>query len=339
MRLSRALLLAALSGALLALAAGCGGGDSQTLGPEDVPDNAVALVAGTPVLRTDFERFFAQAEKAAKARGEDFPQAGTPEYVDLQNQAVDYLITRIELEKEAESLGIKVTDADVDKRVQEIKDQFFQGDDKKYEQELKKLGLTDADVRADARAQLISEKLFAKVTGDIKVTTEQARTYYEQHKAEFAVPESREVAHILVDSKKKADELYAQLQDGADFAQLAREHSRDPGSAKNGGRLTDEKGSFVPAFEEVAFSLETGEIGKPVKSQYGWHIIKALADVKPGSQKPFAEVEDQIKEQLLRDRRNQAMTDWVEGVRAKYPHQLAYALGFGPASTTTTASP
>ncbi len=343
MPLSRRFILPMLV-ALLAIAAGCGGdgsdggSDTQGLNAENVPPNAVAVVAGTPILRTDFERFFDQAEKAAQAQGREFPDAGTPDYVLLQNQAVDLLIERVELAEEAEALGIEVTDAEVTERLDELKQQYYEGDEQQYQDELEAFGLTDENVRADIRDQLISEKIFDEVTADVSVTDADVQAYYDEHQDEFTTADSREVAHILVDTKKKAQEIFGQLQDGADFAKLAKEFSTDTGSAENGGRLTDEKGTFVPEFEEVAFSLETGEIGEPVKSEFGWHVIKALEDTVEGGVTPFDEVKDSIEEQLLTDRRNEGMASWLRDVRAKYEGQVAYAVGFGPLPETSTST-
>jgi parvulin-like peptidyl-prolyl isomerase len=340
--MSRLFLVVPVLVAAVAIAAGCGGGgDDQaatTQSSQDVPADAVAVVAGTPVTKAEFDRFFAQREKAAEAQGQQFPAAGTPEYVQLQNQAVDFLVQRIELAKEAESLGIVVTDQQVTARVDELKDQFFSGDDAKYQEELESLGLTEEDVRADVRAQLIAEQIFDQVTKDVTVTAEDVKSYYDDNTEQFEVPESRNVAHILVETKKEAQDLYAQLQDGADFAALAKEHSTDTASAENGGELTDERGSFVPEFEEVAFALDTGAVGEPVKSEFGWHIIKALEDTTPAETTSFEDAKDSIEEQLLEERRNEAMSTWVNQVRTKFAGQVSYAVGFAapPADTTAT---
>lgn len=325
---------------VVALAAGCGGGSGGSTGAssENVPANAVAVVAGTPILRADYERLFDQAEAAYKDQGNQFPKAGTPEYAQLQKQTVDYLVQQAEFAKEAKTLGITVTDADVQKRLDELKNQFFGGDEAKYQAEIKKQGYTDADVREQIRSQLIAEKVFENVTKDATVTDAEVQKYYDDNKAQFTTPESRDVAHILVDTKKQAEDIYQQLQNGADFAALAKKYSTDTASAKDGGKLTDERGSFVPEFEQVAFALKTGEIGRPVKSQYGWHVIKALADTKPKTTTPFAEAKATIKEQLLQEQRNKLMDDWVKQMQQKYASQVAYAVGFGPAAGTSSMS-
>jgi parvulin-like peptidyl-prolyl isomerase len=337
-RLHRCLLLP-VAGVLVALAAACGGGGdgaaTEATSTVEVPADAVAVVGDVSVLRTEFDRLFRQAEAAYEAQGRDFPAPGTPEYEQLKNQTVDFLIQRIEFESEAEALGVTVTEQEVSDRLAELKQQFFEGDDTVYQEELEKQAITEADVLADLRAQVISRKIFDEVTKGETVTDEEVDAYYEENKEQFTTPESREVAHILVDDKKLADDLHAQLQDGADFAELAKKHSTDTGSAEEGGKLTDVRGSFVPEFEEVAFALETGEIGEPVESQFGWHIITALADTKPEETTPLEEVRDSIRDQLLQDKQNKAMAAWVEGVRAKFADQIAYATGFAPASTAT----
>jgi peptidyl-prolyl cis-trans isomerase C len=81
--------------------------------------------------------------------------------------------------------------------------------------------------------------------------------------------------HILVESKDKARDLYEKLAHGSDFAQLAKEHSKDPGSKDQGGELGFfTRGQMVPQFEEAAFKLKKGEIGEPFQSQFGWHIVR-----------------------------------------------------------------
>jgi parvulin-like peptidyl-prolyl isomerase len=342
LRSLKLVILLVLGAALLALAAACGGDGTDAAGTEpastvEVPADAIAVVDGTPVAKADFDRLFRQAEAAYEAQGRDFPQAGTPEYEALKTDTVEFLVDRVIREKEAVTLGISVTDDEVDQRLTELKQQFFEGDEQKYQDELKAQNVTDADVRADLKAQILSQRIFDEVTKNETVTDADIKTYYDNHVDEFTTPESRAVAHILVaeTDKKLADDLYQQLQDGANFAALAKKYSTDTGSAADGGKLTDVRGQFVPEFEEVAFALKTGEVGKPVKSQFGWHIIKALGDTKPETVTPFEDVKDTIKDQLVKEKQTAAMSTWVADARAKYEDQIGYATGFQPATTTT----
>jgi foldase protein PrsA len=333
MKISRLVLLLC---ALVSLAlAGCGGG-------EDVPADAVAVVDGEEIARSDYEALITQAKKSYKNQKRDFPAAGSQEFQTLRNQAVQFLVQREQFAQEAESLDVDVTDKAVDARLAQIQKQYFGGDKKKYETQLKEQGITEQQVRNDIRAQIISEKIFAEVTGDVKVTDERIEEHYEKNKAQYSQPESREVRHILVKTKAKADDLYAQLQNGGDFAALAKQHSEDTGSKANGGKLTISRGQTVAPFDQTAFLLKKNEISKPVKTEFGYHLIQPLGDPKAAKVTPLAEVKESIKQQLAQTEKNEAMTKWVDDLKQDYEDKVSYATGFTPPpdakSTTTNAT-
>lgn len=329
MRYLRILLLL---GALLALAAGCGSG------AKSVPGDSVAVVGSADITKDQFDLLMKQAERSFQAQSRPFPKVGTAEYVQLRDQAVQYLIQRAEYEQKAKGLGIVVTDKQVEDRLKQIKQQFFGGDEKKYKKQLKAQGLTDEQVHADQKAQLISEGIFKKVTADAKVTDAEVAKYYRAHKSLYGRPESRDVRHILVKDRHKAFELYRKLRRGGNFAALAKKFSLDPGSKAQGGKLTVSKGQTVPQFDRVAFSLKKNQISPPVQSQYGWHVIQALSGVRPAKATPFAQVKESIRQQLLQSKRNEAMTKWVNGVKQDFASQIAYQAGYAPPAALTSTS-
>ena len=315
------------------LVAACGGGDS-----ESVPDDSIAVVAGQEIPRDQFDALLEQTKAGYKQQGRDVPKAGTPEYTTLKTNIVQYLVQRAQFEEKAEELGITITDKQIDDELAKIKKDFFQGSDAKMQAQLKKQNITLDSLKRDIRAKLVQEKLYAKVTGDVKVTDKEIREYYDQHKDLYGKPESRDVRHILVEKKALADNLYGQLQDGASFAQLAKKYSKDPGSAAQGGKLTVSKGQTVPEFDKLAFELKTGELGKPVKTQYGWHIIEALSAVKAAKTQPFGDVQDQIKAQLLETKKSDAMTKWVNDVKKELGDKTDYQVGFEPPARQNTST-
>ena len=139
----------------------------------------------------------------------------------------------------------------------------------------------------------------------IKASEEDIKTFYEQNLQRFSTPEERRASHILIavnnektdaDAKKEADEIYKQLQaDPSKFAQLAKSKSADPGSARQGGDLGFfQKGMMVPEFDNAVFSGKKGDLVAPVKTQFGYHIIK-IVDVKPAQAKPLKEVRAEIE--------------------------------------------
>ena len=232
--------------------------------------------------RADYDALLAQAKKSYKNQKREFPKAGSQEFQTLKNQAVQFLVQREQFEQEADALDVEITDKQVDARLAQIQKQYFGGDKKKFEKQLKDQGLTEAQVRKDIRAQIISEKIFEEVTRDVKVTDKQVEEYYTKNKAQYSQPESREVRHILVKTKAKADDIYNQLKAGADFAALAKKYSEDTGSKANGGKLTISKGQTVAPFDQTAFLLKKNEISKPVKTEFGYHVIQPLGDVEAG---------------------------------------------------------
>lgn len=320
------LALAALS--LAFVAAGCGGGGDDSA--EDVPDDAVAVVGDEEITRAEYQRLLDQAEKTFEARKQEFPATGTPEFEQLRQAIVRSLVEQKQFEVGAEELGISVTEEEIDERLDELKQQFFNGDEEKYEAELAKQGLSEEQVRRDVRARLLSEKIYEEVTKDVKVTDEAISRYYEENKAQFETPATREVRHILVKKKGQADDIYRQLRSGGDFAALAKEFSQDPASKDQGGKFEAQQGATVPPFDRAAFSLETGELSAPVKTQFGWHVIEALSAVKPKATKPLSEVEADIRQQLLQQEQNEAMNTWVEELKERLDDETVYAVGFKP---------
>ena len=321
-----------LVAAVTAVLAGCGGGGGN------VPSGAVAEVKGETITQKQFDALLEQAKRSYKTQKRKFPEAGTQEYQTLKNQAVQYLVQRVQFQQEADELGIEVTDAEIAARLTKIKKQYFGGNEARYKKQLAQQGLTETQVREDVEAQLIQEKIFKKVTGNVKVTDAQVKKYYDEHQSQYGVPEQREVAHILVKKKSLADQLYTRIKGGEDFAKLAKQYSQDPGSKKLGGKLTISKGQTVGPFDQTSFLLKTGSISHPVKTDFGYHIIKAIGNVKPAKVTPFSKVKASIRQQLLQQKKNEAMSTWSEKLKKDFDGEISYQTGYAPPTTSTAAT-
>lgn len=152
-----------------------------------------------------------------------------------------------------------------------------------------------------------------RAQAESKVAVDEAalKDYYEQSKEKFATPERRHAQHILIttgdgvtdeQARKKAEELTAQAKAGADFAALAKANSKDAGSAAQGGDLGwQERGMSVGPFDDALFSMSPGEVRGPVKTQFGYHVIK-LEGVQPGGVRPFDEVRAEVEADYRNDR-------------------------------------
>ena len=327
-RLLIVLCLALLAGVLAA----CGGST------QSVPSDSVALVNGDSISKVQFNSLMTATAAVDKANKTAPPKAGTAAYKSVQDRVVAFLVQLDELQQKGKDLGVNVTDAQIQTQIDKVKKQYFAGNEKKFEAGLAAQGLTLSIYQLEWRSQLLSQGIYNKVTKNVKVTPAQVSAYYAAHKSTYTTAEKRTVRHILVNSKTLADQLETQLKNGADFGTLAKKYSKDPGSAKQGGKLTVSKGETVANFDKVAFSLKTGATSPPVHTQYGWHIIQALTPITPAKVTPLASVEQSIQSTLLTQKKSNAMNAWLNGVKKEYAKKIVYAAGYTPSSTTTATT-
>ena len=345
--------------AFVALFVAACGGDST---PNSVPDDAVAVVGGETISKAEFAQVLAQAQRSYNAQHKAFPKPGTATYGTIRAEITQFLVERSEYAQKANDLGVKVTDKDVENRLNRIKQQYFGATntgqkpkskaeiEKLYAQQLKAQGLTNKDVKDGLRAQLIREKIFKKVTKDAKASDDDAKKYYDDHKAQYeqpAQPETRDVRHILVKSQALALTIYNKLKAGGDFSKLALKYSVDP-SKTSGGRLTVCKErtvtcqlKTVPPFEKTAFSLKTNEISKPVHTRFGWHVIQALGPANPAKKKseiPFDQVKDSIKQTLDQQKQQDAFNKWWNDTKKEFKKKTKYQAGYEPPASQTSTN-
>jgi parvulin-like peptidyl-prolyl isomerase len=334
---NRVILSASLAAAVTALSLGasaCGGGGSSASGGS-LASGVVASVAGDEITQAELDEVISQAKDRLESQGQKIPAAGSQEYQAFQQNALAYLVQRAQFEQQAEKLDVTVTDKEVDERVERVLTQFFGGSRKKYAEALEKQGISDEQVRDELRATLVSEKIFAKVGDAAKVTDAEIKAYYNAHPELYKQQASRRVRHILVKSKTLADDLYRQIENGGDFAALAKKYSED--SSKDvGGALTIRKGETVPEFEKTVLGLKVNEVSKPVKTQFGWHVIEALGPWSKEKTTPLADVRQTIRDTLVGQERSDAVTKWLEDLKQEYADKIEYASGFAPPDTSPT---
>ncbi len=331
-RRNSSLLLLALIAAL-ALAA-CGGGGTSSA---DVPEGSIAVVGDKTVTKEEFDKLVEQQKKSAEAQKQDFPEPGTAEYEALKATVVKGLVEQKEWELEGESMGVTVTDQEIETELDKLKQQYFQGDEQKYSAELAKQGLTDADVRNELRTRILTNKIYEAVTKKVTVSDADIKAYYDKNPTQYQQPASREVRHILVKNEALAQKLHDQIQGGADFAKLAEKYTQDQASKADGGKFTAFKGRTVAPFDEFVFSAKTGELSDPIKTAFGWDVIEVLSAIKPATTTPLDQVKDAIKTTVLQTKQNAAMKAWIAALPAKYGDEVAYAPGYAPASATDTS--
>jgi parvulin-like peptidyl-prolyl isomerase len=310
-------------------AAGCGGGGSTK-----VPADAVAVVNGDTISRSALDVAMARSKRGYKEQKRPFPKAGTPQFQQVQQSALTFLVQLQELEQKAKQLHVTVTTKQIDAKYAQLQKQL--GGAKNLKAQAKAQGLTLQDVRdVVIRPNLLSNAIYKKVTADAKVSDKDVSDYYKKNLKLYQQPESRDVRHILVSDRTLANKLYDRIKAGANFAALAKKYSKDPGSRAQGGKLTIVKGQTAAPFDQTAFLLDKGQVSRPVKTQYGWHIIQALSDVKPAKTTPLKDVKAAIKQQLLQQRQRSEWSKWINDTKKEYAKKVHYQAGFAPPTTST----
>jgi peptidyl-prolyl cis-trans isomerase C len=328
----RMLYVSVFFGVVLLVSLGCKAAEPQA--NVDSQAKKIATFEGGSVTQGELDEF-AQQSGFGNLSEDD------PQYKAAIQQIMPQLVG-IEIAKAyAEENNITASDKEVDQEIEKIKKQVgdqarSSGQDlsnqEAYEQALKQNNITEEELRDQLRDNLPVQKVQEKVAGNAEPTDEEIQKYYEQNKeAQFTTPEQRCVRHILFnkDQKQKAEDVKKQLEDGADFAKLAKEYSQDPGSAEKGGDLGClGKGETVPPFEEAAFGAKEGEIVGPFKTQFGYHILE-VTDTKPKQTRPLSEVEPQIRSQLASEEQSKAFSKWLE--EQKKQRDVKYLEGYKPA--------
>ncbi len=356
-RLTPIALLLALAALTFAACGGSDSGDADSGGAEKptVPAGAVAVVGGETITQEQFDQLFASAVKQGEASGQTAPEAGSEEETSLKQQVLQSLVQNAEIRQEAEAKGIEVDAKQVQDDIEAFKLQCCEGKDKKFETYLKDQGLTIAALEEQFALRQQAQGLYEAITKDVKVTEDEAQAQYEKDKAErYTTARSRKVAHLLVDVKPKgestdadcarAEEILKEVEaNPGDWKKLVKKYSADPGSKDTGGEydITDDE-NWDADFREGAFGLAAeGDItDPPVKSQFGCHIIKALGPITDATTQPFADVKQQIIDELTQTKKNEVATKWFEDVQKSYEPKTAFAAGYSlpPVQTTDTTA-
>jgi len=285
--------------------------------PIELPE-VVATVNGQNITKQQLQDLFNAAIQASGAKiGDLNAQQQLGGYTQLlQDLIMDKLVA------EAASTE-KVSDADVDAELAKIKGQF--PDEKAFQDQIAQAGMTPEKLKENIRTGLQQSRWMKSQVKTTDVTDEQAKTFYESNIKEFEQPQTVKASHILFmvdpdaspDVVKQKEEAAAKAAEraaaGEDFTKLAKELSEEPGASESGGDLGFfPKDRMVPGFAEVAFAQNVGDISKPVKTQFGWHVIK-VTDKKEAGTAPF----DQVKEQVVSYLKSTSQREAVQAVLNK----------------------
>ena len=299
----------------------------------DYDTEVPATVNGTTISSTVFEQASAdllnQYEEYYRQIGQDISAilsgaSGALLRIQVQASAMQSLIREVLLDQEIERYGIKIPKAKIDSLYASEYNSLLESYDISEDQLssiLQNQGRTldeyKAAFRDSIRGRLRNEALRERAVGSIEPTEEELRSYFENDISAYETEEEIRASHILVQDEETASQILEELALGQSFAELAKEYSTDTGTVDEGGDLGwFSRGQMVIEFEQAAFALEKGEISKPVKTDYGYHIIQ-LVDRQAASTPTLEEVKDQVRDDYIAQLSSERFNDWYQEILAQ----------------------
>jgi foldase protein PrsA len=339
-------LIAALGAVLFAsiVLVACGGG---------IPGNAVVNIGGAnPITKDAYSHWLGVAASSTGATGEkatipDPPKytaciahlqattakpakgqkAPTPaalkqqceqQYKSLQQQVLGFLISSSWVLGEAKSLGVKVTDKEVETQFLKIKHQQFPKA-AEFEKFLSTSGQSVSDLLLRVKLNMLSQKIQQKIVkAKPTISDAQAQKYYNENKSRYGAPEHRTVEIILTKTEAQANSAKKEVEGGKSFASVAKQVSIDPASKAKGGLVSETiKGAQEKNLDSALFAAKVKQLGGPLKTQFGYYVYEVLS-IKPGTQQPFSTVKSSIKQTLATQQQQGALSKFIKNFKKKW---------------------
>ncbi len=224
----------------------------------------------------------------------------------------------------AKELGIKITESEIDERLDYIKKGFPSEDE--FYKTLETQGVTIANLKDRYKDQIMMKKLVDyEVKSKISVLPSETNDYFEKHKDMFKEGDKYRVKNILIKAKDdvsfelvkvEIENVYNKLKEGANFDDLAMQYSQGPNAQKGGDMGYIEQGQMLEVLDKAIFILKPGEFSEPVKSEIGYHIFK-LEDIKYGKRSSLEDVQEDIRMMIFQDKFKAQGKEWLAGLKKK----------------------
>ncbi|MEW9122361.1 MAG: peptidylprolyl isomerase [Thermotaleaceae bacterium] len=267
------------------------------------PISSDLYIKNLEIFKRNYENIYGDKVWSLDVGGRTFLQA-------VQETVLEKLVTEEAIRQYMGEENITVDEALVEEQYQSYMENMKnQPDSQKF---LEEKGIDENFIREQIRIELMAKRFREETIKELDLTDEKLEAYYKENIEEYRDIRVK-ASHILVEKEEEAKDLLGRIRAGEDFAELAKEYSQDPGSATQGGDLGYfERGMMVAPFDEMAFSLKEGEISEPVKTDYGYHIIKVVDHINELHQ--FEDVKEEIKEKLSEEEINSK----IAGIMASY---------------------
>ena len=296
--------------------------------PEAIASSTVAEVNGEKITRSDLDKDPNTIQLMTQVKqqyGENYKEnEDAVNTIKIQKeQILDNLITNKVVAQKAKELKLSPDEtklkSDMETQIAQIKKQNFNDDTEQFNTALKAQGFTEESFKAMFLSQLRTQQTLEKVTENIskniKITDKEIEDYYNNNKSKYTEqPNKMHLAHILVKTEAEAKKVKQRLDSGEDFAKVAKEVSQDTVSKDKGGDLGTinyNDSGYDADFMAGALALKEGAISAPVKSSFGYHIIKCIKK-EEYPVKALSSVKAQIKTQLESDKKNSLVSQKIQ---------------------------
>lgn len=281
----------------------------------------VATVDGEPITRAELEAALNEAVAASGMSGADIgPEQKMEGYRQiLEDLIMDKLISKA-------SADVEVSQEEVASELAKLRGQF--PTEEEFSAQLEAVGQTPESL-AETLSKILRQRQWveAKLGTEAEVSETEVQTFYDENRSEFERPAEVKASHILFlvkpdDSEEvvtaqleKAKAALGRAKKGEDFKELAQQLSEEPGAQQSGGDLGYfSQDRMVPEFSEAAFAMESGDVSAPIRTQFGWHIIK-VEDKREEGLSPLEEVKEQLQAYLKADKQRRAVEELMKSLR------------------------
>ena len=299
-----------------------------------VVEEIIARVNNSIISRSDLKHSEEQLAAEQSKQDPNAPAENAPQQKDLLRDLIDTQL----LSQKAEELGISA-DTDVIKRLDELRKQMHAESMEDLEKAAQAQGVSFEEFKQSLKNSILTQKVIQQeVGGHISVSQQEIQEFYDQHKAEMERPEQVRLSEILISTqaaqpaagqtaspesssdevvaqaKAKAEAIYAQLQKGAKFDEVATKSSAGPTAAQGGDLEYFKRGTLSKQLEDQVFALKTGQFTEPIRTNQGWVILKVTEHQSEGVPS-LKEVEPQIQERLYMSKMQPALREYLTKLR------------------------
>lgn len=292
----------------------------------DFDKESLPFYATGPVAMVDGEELGEDSfNEMVYERTQQLPGELPPQMVEMfKGQTIDFVIDKHLVDSVLDAEDIEVTDEEIEEAFEEFKARFGGAD--VLAQQLEQMGVTEEEVRENMHQDVQLEKYLGQ-RYDLEVDEEDVRQMFEMQREHLGTQDEVHARHILIEVGQDADDseaeeaqeraqgIYEEAEGGADFEELAREHSEGPTAERGGDLGFFPRHQMVPEFSEVAFEMEPGDISEPVRSQFGYHIIQVV-DSREGEEANFENVQDDLELQIRHQKRQEVFQEFLEELKA-----------------------